>query len=420
MSPTERMKDTSNTTPPPPPSEADFELDLDQIFSRSKKPGEGSVVSEPKSTPPAAPQITPPAPTPPETPEYNSEPEIFEKGKGKLQRKNNDQTRTFTRLITRPSTTVAARTPIPLNQPLDEQPADPEASLYGKKKHIDRLPELTPNKAHALLDQAFTHTPARGLDPHRLAKFLKFSLYIALLVAVGWLLFKVIQLESGVTARPNTNPIASEPLEKRISQAKATMQQYLDATTWDAKLNLILEPDRLRTQVKEYYTTLNGKDPSVVTIQSQQPIQIGSRYWFIFNLKESGTNREVQMKLQETPTGYKIDWENLVGLGALPWAHFFVERPTEPKQMRVTLEASNDYSGTYADQQKYRAYTISHQSGPPVLTAYVDASSRAAQALLKLTSSGTTKATANLYLQFEPDSEATHVKIVDLAPESQF
>lgn len=399
----------SNQPPQPHPDDSDFDLDLDRVFTPLSeqasewanplpKPGP-RVVAGKSESPPAKTQVTPEA--------EEDAPSALEKGKGKFHRKEGDQALAFKHYVSRP----------PAVAPRATAPAGPnDHGTFGRKKDAEQLPDLTPNKAHIVLNEAFQHTPALDVDPGAVSRALKFLALIAILGTFGYMLQQFIRVQNKEVPNSNqTAAVSAEPVEVRAQKALVFLQRFLEMKSPEEKLASILDADRLSQSVKDHYSNPNNSDPTTVSIEPMPSKVVGDRYRFAYGIKEVGTDRRLQAIVHETADGFKIDWEHLVNLGSIPWARFIQDTPTTPTEMRATVEATSNSPGIYEDGTKFRAYKISHQSGPPHLIGYADAESRAAQNLDKLTHSGQNAALVKIFLSFDQSRDLKLVKIVNVS-----
>ena len=375
------MPDRSRSTQSP--EDSDFTLDLDQVFSR--------------------PNATLPTEAPkPASPVRN---------RYKLERKNTDPISNYNHFTRTPVNHADADPDEPI-----EKAATP--SVYGKKKHAQPLPELTPNRAYEVMKASSLLNERELVDPHALNRWLKFF-GLLLILALGTFMANKLIKSTDTNLPTKTAAVdSSSNQETKIASARQTLQTYLAAKSWKEKAGLILDIERVRPLLSDYYDKFQGKDPLVNIGSDGQPQEIGGKFWLQFNLVENTTKAEIPVRLQETPKGYRLDWENFLALGAMPWADFCAQRPTDATQMRVILTPTENYVGAYADAKKYRSYTITHRFGPPALIGYVERNSRAGQSLEKATTDKTKPANLNLYLNFEVSTAPTQVKIVDIVAES--
>ncbi len=403
---------------------ADFELDLDQVFHRPdsppipRSPRVGPVEEKLGSNQEGDPGV-------PELPSIGrgavSPEESAKKSKpAKFERRSGDAAKSFTRLAARSSAAHPATggRSVPKTPSLEELP---DAAVFGKKRELQDRPELQLNKAHSVLEGVLDEEPSWWLDPHRFNRHLRWISVVVLVGLCGYLLWKFTGTASHSLLGDSSPAVPVGGQEERIDAARRTMQNYLSAKTWEEKLQYVLEPERVKEKMREYYEDLKSKDPEVDLsgIQTYAPRLIGGKYWFAFDLRTPQSNYPQPMQIQETAGGFKIDWENFVALGTMPWEHFCKERPAEAKQMRIILRVTDKFSPPYADHDKFEAYTVEHRSGPPVLIGYASKTERVSQELLKLFRKPGEAIVANVYLSFEVGAAADQVKIVDLVPDLQ-
>lgn len=398
------------------PDDSDFDLDLDRVFTQPEqtsgwatplpKPGP-RVVAGKSGLPPSAPRDSKEVTA--EREAAANPPPASEKRKVKFQRKESEQIQSFKHYV--------GRTPVvaPL---ASASAAVVDTGSHGKIKGSQGTLGLTPNKAHIMLNEAFHHTPAINVDPGAISRVLKFAALIIILAGFGYMLLQFLRTQNQVSSNPNPTTAAPGPVEAvevRAEKAQVFLQRFLEMKSPEQKLASILEPDRLDKNVRDHYANPNNADPTTVSIEPMPSRVVGGLYRFSFAIKEVGTERRLQATVHETADGFKLDWEHLVNLGSVPWARFILDTPTNPTEMRATVQKTTNLPGNYEDGTKFRAYKISHQSGPPHLTGYVDADSRAAQNLEKITDSGRTAMIVKIFLSFDQSRDLNLVKIHDVS-----
>ena len=123
---------------------------------------------------------------------------------------------------------------------------------------------------------------------------------------------------------------------------KKAVQAFLGAQTIEARLPLVLDPDRAAPRMRQFYEAMKGEDPKVVAWEVGEPVN--SRYgtWMPFMFQDSA-GRKVTIVMGETETGCRIDWENFAAFGESLWGDFCRTRPTAPKAMRVRIRPAENY-----------------------------------------------------------------------------
>jgi hypothetical protein len=282
------------------------------------------------------------------------------------------------------------------------------------------VPELRPNKAHSILADVHENEDLYAPEPRDFGKLLKVCAILglcALLVIMFWKYWLAAQPEKPDQAQAEGS-MAEIPIDQRIRLASETVDRYLAAQGIEDKLQHVLEPARVRPTMEKYYGE-GGADPLVdaPSKRSLQPQKIGELYWFGFELKSTGSDLPVRIRVNESASGeYRLDWEDFVAPGAMGWEAFLKNKPQSATQMRVNVKLGEIYGGMYGED-KFNCYMISHLAGGLKLYGYVEKTHRAAQAIQKAVNSEPQGATMTLYLMFEKDSGVEQVRIVDLVSE---
>ncbi len=358
--------------------EADFHLDLDQVFERPAPPAGGGTANQPHHF--------------------------------KLEKKAQRQVPKFSR-FTKPGPTGG---PPPKPQSPPVAPDEVAARGLPKRDLRDRPLELAPNRTYEVMRASSLFESEELIDPHSFNKGLRIF-GLVLMAFVGTMLS--IKLVKSSTNLVEEKALVVDPQWAQAAQlksAQAALQAYLGAKTWNEKLAWILDAERLTPIFRSYYEDQKGTDPKVSILGDGLPRENGGQYWFTFELEEAITRNQITARLQETPHGYRLDWENFIGLGAMRWDRFLSERPTEPTAMRVSIAPSETFSGRYADAKKYQAYEVRQQVGTTNLLGYVERSSRAGQTLQQAVAGQPRPTKMHLYLQFEPEAAPGQVKIIDI------
>lgn len=67
-----------------------------------------------------------------------------------------------------------------------------------------------------------------------------------------------------------------------------------------------------------------------------------------------------------------IDWESSVGYGEMSWESFLEEHPTEPVEMRIFLQPDDYYNYEFADDQKYRCFSLASKGSDVSVYGFVE------------------------------------------------
>lgn len=179
------------------------------------------------------------------------------------------------------------------------------------------------------------------LDRHnRNKKLLRYALLLLLFIViiVGYSLFSG---KMAISAKPQTTNDSIIDIRKKIFSCE----------TWQDQLQYVMEPERVRPLMEDYYTknsysSIELKDIggiSVTRIQGKKHILYNVNNWTYF---------------VKTDNGYKIDWEATKNYN-----------PVSLKEMRDYPNKEFEFRGSYYEigKDNIHAYNISDQSGRAVL-----------------------------------------------------
>lgn len=382
------MKSDSSSQQPNRPDKEDFDLDVDDIFLD---------LPEPPSLP-----IIPLLPAFGETlidQEWKTD-----RGHGKMYHAKREGVSSFTRTQARLTTRFVPES-------LSSTPPSPSIQL-PEMEPLEPLPPRLPAAERSVAPLTLSGGNLQALRPRRNPLATTFWLVGATLIVLGlWSTFAPAPV-APAESRPVS--VSTIYLEK-ISQARGALFAYLQAPSSEDKLRSILEPDRLRTKVRDFYERFHYTDPRINPEVRGEVQEVPQSLWVQFTASEKESGNPCRFRLRETTLGFKLDWEALVGPGSMPWAAFCKERPEAAERMIVLIKSSDWYRGLYADQFKYQAYELRALAGGPPLIGYVEKATRSAQQMKKAHQLERENP-LTLLLSFAPGTESAQVRILDVDP----
>ena len=377
------MNNPRDSDRPPSRSEGEFEIQVEKVFARPEAPD--PIPSIPKTKKEKA------------SAEFEQEKDL--RGAGRLDFVKRSGAEHFTRPYTR-----ATSLPIPDELEVDLSVLPLEEARIGE-------PTIAPPVSlPTSIRPVKIDTPPAPAKPASVRRPpLLLGVASLLLLAMGYSLYRWVQ-------EPRVTSISAEAasLAPKVLQARQALDAFLSEPSWEGRLEHILEPERLRGKVREYYEVMNFTDPEWNASLSGRREVMGTDVWYVFSDKGAAQNSVNSFRLKETNSGFKLDWESLVGPGEMPWEYFCEVRPTEPKRISVEILPGGAYGSIYADDKKFQAYELRSTAKGPVRTGYVERTARIAQKLQKATA-GQTAASLTLQLVCDPNSDASQVKILDIA-----
>lgn len=287
-----------------------------------------------------------------------------------------------------------------------------EGTAFGKLNPVDganHVPSYAPNLLQHVINDACIHDPLTWMDHFgKVRSAIFWVLGCSIVGAIVWKFVTEVQRQKFIT--PEVVAAYMRPDAERQASIRQAFQAFLTAPDAAGKLPWVLEAERVKGRMQDYYGPRGEKDPAVTTFDVSLPMKAAGEWWFSLTLvSPSGTKSSVLCR--ETPTGGQIDWENFVSFGSMPWEKFCTSRPIEAQAIRVQMRPASHYSGKYTNED-YLAWEISHRKGPPVLFGYALRASRTGQLLAALSLDNAQWQASNLYLKWEKDSSTPNQVII--------
>jgi hypothetical protein len=180
------------------------------------------------------------------------------------------------------------------------------------------------------------------------------------------------------TASPEPPPPAAEgaatgedrPTALLLTEAEPMARAFLEATTIEDMAKVVRNPDVALERMRREYPEgriepLGMAEFNCTGIPEREP---GLTVILV-------RTRDYEMKrlnFVDTPDGVRIDWESWAGWCEMPWDEFIAQRPTEPQLFRVVIRESKYYNYDFADDGKWRAFSVESWDGERMLYAYVE------------------------------------------------
>ena len=316
----------------------------------------------------------------------------------------------FKRLMVRPETAMVAH--LAVDQARAESAVSMEQIEHGTmqfgKIHPHASPDYRPNRLFRVLDGIYTHSPLKWLDfvDRTGARFLAgLLLFLIIGGVVAWRYFSSLSDREVTQAAENEVTLTSD---QRVERGRTAVKEFLAAQTIEARLPFVLDPERAAGKMRQYYDTMQGRNPATVEWNVGEPVGGEHGAWLPFTFKDNA-GRKVTVVMGEDAGGCRIDWENFVAFGDLPWAEFCRTRPVTPIPLRVRLRRVESYAGHYT-KENWQSFEIEHRGGAPALVGYAGRAGRTAQDLAELVKSDQWQATL-VYLRFDAGADGSLVVI---------
>jgi hypothetical protein len=234
-----------------------------------------------------------------------------------------------------------------------------------------------------------------GLSKSRLKRLLIVGVAATLvLVAIIWNVLDkrdakgVVEPAAGRTDFSKSRPTMVDTVsaEELRTAAEDVVRGFMEAGTTEERMKFVLPDDGLAERMEEYYRRPEAPAPAGFgeMVVFEPAAFDGVPVYWTESTESSGARRQF-FNLIPLRDRMVIEWESSVIYGAMSWAVFVAEKPTEPVQMRVLLTGSDYYNHQYADESAYEAFEIvAEELGEEWLYAYGERGSEVGFALSRV------------------------------------
>ena len=209
-------------------------------------------------------------------------------------------------------------------------------------------------------------------------------------------------------------------------EVSAVIKNFLEAGSVDELIDYVRQPERVGPLARQYYGIHTYESTRYKELPRPQDLMSHMKYIVaVIQLKpEDDTIGAVEpqriIALEQTPDGFKVDWESWVGYSEISWELFTGQRMTDPYEFRAMVGRDDYYNFKYQDFADWRCYQIRDPEEKHRLWGYTARDSEVDKALQRaLLRSPYTFAVVRLrYPTGNPmDTDARQVEIVQLIEE---
>lgn len=173
---------------------------------------------------------------------------------------------------------------------------------------------------------------------------------------------------------PPSSPVA-RPLELQAAgdfqdQVWLTVQKFCTASNSAALLPLIREPGRVAPLIKQFYNSDNPWIPFALARRPDLAHLEVHRNFVVFPLPLADFSTR-PIALEQTPEGFRVDWESFVGYSELSWADLRRTRPRRPVLLRAVVKPTDYFNLDFPPGSPHRCYQLTDFHSDHVLWGYV-------------------------------------------------
>ena len=180
-----------------------------------------------------------------------------------------------------------------------------------------------------------------------------------------------------------------------LTDAEKVVRLFLDAKTATDIEALVRTPDITIPRIRAWYAEDKWTPPGAKDVGYGGRVTVkGVMASMAVRLNDYTVK---QIALENTPDGYKVDWESWVAWSSMKWEKLFEELPTEPVEVRVHCSLDSYYNRIFSDDSKWIAVCLEHPYSERAIYGYIDKGSPLLMRMLgDLRNRGTVAATIKI------------------------
>ena len=153
---------------------------------------------------------------------------------------------------------------------------------------------------------------------------------------------------------------SNETPEDRDERAETLLRDFFNVTKKEELLPFIRDPERVAPLIKEFYS----REPEILVFDflglksDLQEYETPGPNFYAAEADLGGPSSRTVI-LEDTPQGFRVDWEYFVQYNPMNWETFTKEAPSppavEPMDFRVLARIVPDYRAPFSDESRYLA-----------------------------------------------------------------
>lgn len=213
----------------------------------------------------------------------------------------------------------------------------------------------------------------RHRSTKRLIYVLSATAVLVVLVLAGIFWQRIHRPATATVARPSAVvPLELQGISDFRSQVWEVARQFCAAPNAEALIPLIREPERVGPKLRQFYDSENPWFPIALGPQPDLSALEVHRDFVVFHLPLADFSTH-PIALEQTPAGFRVDWESFTGYSDLSWAELRRTRPRQPVVLRAVVRPSDYFNLDFPSAATHHCYQISDQHSDHVLYGYVPA-----------------------------------------------
>jgi len=188
-----------------------------------------------------------------------------------------------------------------------------------------------------------------------------------------------------------------------LTDAKAVVKKFLNVKTSAELEALVRTPDVTVPRMRAWYAANEWTPPGAKDVGYGGRVAVkGVMASMTVRLNDYSVK---QIALENTPSGYLVDWESWVAWSSMSWEALFEKRPTDSVEVRVHCTLDNYYNRLFNDEAKWIAVRLENPYLDRTIYGYIDKESPSLMRMLADLRHANTVA-ATIKIQYPKDSVA--------------
>ena len=143
-------------------------------------------------------------------------------------------------------------------------------------------------------------------------------------------------------------------------------RKFLEAKSVNELMGYVREPERVAPLARQYYGIHTYEPASYKKLPTARELMSHQKYIVaVVNLEDvesadgiGAVEQQRIIALEQTPSGFKVDWESWVGYSEISWDLFTGQRMADPYEFRAMIGRDDYYNYKYQDFIDWRCYQI--------------------------------------------------------------
>jgi hypothetical protein len=197
------------------------------------------------------------------------------------------------------------------------------------------------------------------------------ALATAALIVIFWQRLSAPHSQaSSPTTPPGDVPLELQATSDFRSQVWDVVSRFATASKPEDFLPFIRDRERVEPLVRKFYTKDNPWTPLALAKKPDLSSLAVHRSFVVFDLPLQDFST-LPIALEQSPTGFLVDWESFVAYSDLSWSALREQRPRQPVLLRAVLRPMDYWNMDFPSAATHRCFQLSDKHSDNTLYGYV-------------------------------------------------